>query len=98
MEEERKEKSEIEEKVTSKQYMDMMRTITKVREHILIGLASNIKARNEAVISGNDLAFKYYQGGLDVITDIKSILNGFVLLPIKDEKSRVPETDMMMHG
>jgi len=98
MKEEEKEKSEIEEKVTSKQYMDMMRTLTKVREYVLIGLASNIKARNEAIISGNEVAFKYFQGGLDVVTDIKSILNGFALLPIKDENSRVPETNTMMHG
>ena len=95
--EEEEEKNEIEEKVTSKQYMDMMRTVTKVREYILIGLTSNIKARNDAIISGNELAFKYFRGGLDVITDIKSVLDGFTLMPFKDEKSRVPEIDMM-HG
>ena len=97
MKEEEKEKNEIEEKVTSKQYIDMMRTVTKVREYVLVGLASNIKARNEAIISGNELAFKYFQGGLDVVTDIKSILNGFALMPIKDEKTRVPESSVM-HG
>ena len=61
---------------TAEQYTRMMRILTRVKEYVLVGLASNLKARNEAIQVDNCTGFTYYQGGLDVCTDIKELIAG----------------------
>ncbi|MHC1623464.1 MAG: hypothetical protein ACXQTR_02595 [Candidatus Methanospirareceae archaeon] len=85
------------EKYEAKQYVQMTRILTKVKEYVLTGVAINLKARNAALEQGNEMAFHYMQGGLDVCADIKLLIEGYELTPTDTEKQKRYEPGMM-HG
>ena len=79
---------------TAKQYVWMTRILTRVKEYVLVGTVQNLKARNVALEQGNEMAFHYMQGGLDVCADIKALIEDYELKPITEKKSE-PE---IMYG
>jgi len=86
-EENEKGKEQEENGYSAHEYIRMMRTLTKIQEYVYGGSAMNLKMRNEALETGNEMAFHYFQGGLDVCTDIKSILEGYELKPVNRENT-----------
>jgi hypothetical protein len=80
---------------TAGQYMRMTRLLTKIKEYVLVGGMTNLKARNAALENGNKMAFDYFQGGLDVCTDIKLIIEGYELTPLNKKEE---QQEGMMHG
>lgn len=61
---------------TAKEYVQMIRIMTRVQEYVQIGIPSAILARNEAMKNDNSNYTQYQQGTLDVLIDLREILNG----------------------
>jgi len=74
---------------TAKDYMQMLRVMTKVREYVYGATAQNLKARNEALTLDSQLGFNYNQGALDVCMDVIELLNGGNLAVL----NKIPRTE-----
>lgn len=61
-------------------------------EYILSGIKTNLIGRNNALQLANSEAFHYHQGGLDVLTDLETLITGG-LLEIAVKKAKVNNID-----
>ena len=81
-------------KNAKKEYVHMRRILTEIEVYVNQGIEGGNLLKTQAMSEGNNLSFNYNQGGVDVCTDIKQLLNGARMVNLSTKE----KDTMEMHG
>lgn len=74
---------------TAKEYIEVIRTLSRIKEHIQKSMVISVNERNKAMDSNNALNMSYHQGTLDVLLDLMNILEGHELTAATTDKKEL---------